>query len=91
MLVWTLLTFFLCFVIPSASFAQQPTATIRTMRGDVLVSGQIIALGAVLQAGDTIQVQAGASVVVELSDGSTLELGEESELTFSELTETPSG
>jgi len=89
--VWFLLVIFFSSFLPSASFAQQPTATIKTMRGDVLVSGKAAAIGAILQTGDTIQVQSGASVELGLSDGSTIELGENTELNLAELIKTTAG
>jgi len=73
------------------SFAQQPTATIRTLSRDVLVSGQAAAVGTILQAGDTIQTQVGASVVLELSDGSEIHLGENTQINIADLSQTATG
>lgn len=86
-----MLTVFLFSFIPSTSLAQQPTATIKTLSGNVLVSGQAATVGTVLQAGDTIQTQVGASVILELSDGSTLELGENTNIDLAMLTQEPNG
>ncbi len=76
---------------PSVSLAQQPTATIKTASGTVLVSGQAATVGTVLQAGDTIQTQAGASAVLELSDGSEIRIGENTQMTMTDLTQTATG
>jgi len=76
---------------PSASFAQQPTATIKTLSGNVLVSGQAATIGTTLRAGDTIQTQAGASAVLELSDGSEIQLGENTQINIDNLTQTATG
>jgi hypothetical protein len=77
--------------VPATSTAQQPTATINALSGDVLVSGQTATVGTVLQAGDTIQTQAGASVVLELSDGSEIQLGENTQINIDDLTQTATG
>jgi len=76
MLIWTLLAVFSFSFAPSISMAQQPTATISALSGEVLVSGQSATVGTALRTGDTIQTQAGASAVLELSDGSKIQLGE---------------
>ena len=90
-LVWILLIMFLCFSFPSVSMAQQPTATISTLSGTVLVNGQEGGKGAVLTAGDVIETQAGATVVLELSDGSLLELGEHTKVDLADLAQTATG
>ena len=82
---WLLLIVLSSSLVPSISLAQQPTATIKTLSGDVLVSSQAATVRTVLQAGDTIQTQAGASVVLELSDGSELHLGEKTRITVADL------
>lgn len=88
---WLLLTMFLLSFAPSVSLAQQPTATIKTLSGAVLVSGQMVTVGTVLEAGDTIQAQAGASVVLELFDGSELHLGKKTQITIADLAQTRTG
>lgn len=90
-IVWVLLTTLLCSFFPSLSAAQQPTATIGTVNGTVLVNGQEQGTGAVLSAGDVLETQAGASVVLELSDGSLLEIGENTNINITELTQTATG
>jgi len=77
--------------VPSVSLAQQPTATINTLSGTVLVNGQEQGKGTVLSAGDVVETQAGASVVLELSDGSLLELGENTKLDIAALSQTATG
>jgi hypothetical protein len=88
---WMLLVIFVSSFAPSLSLAQQATATIRTLSGNVLVSGQVAKLGIVLSAGDTIETQAGASVVLVLSDGSELQLGEHTQVNLVDLRQTASG
>lgn len=88
---WLLLMVFSFSFVPAVSMAQQPTATIRTLNGDVLVSGQVVTVGAALRAGDTIQTQAGALVVLELSDGSELHLGEKTQISIADLAQTSTG
>ena len=88
---WLLLVIFLSSLAPSMSLAQQPTATISTVSGTVLVNGQEKGQGTVLSAGDVLETQAGASVVLELSDGSLLELGENTKLDIAELSQTAAG
>ena len=90
-LVWMLLTIFSCSFLPSISLAQQPTATISTLSGMVLVNGQEQGKGTVLNAGDVIETQAGASVVLELSDGSLLEVDENTKVDMAELAQTATG
>ncbi len=84
----------LCIVLCLSSFteAQQPTATITSLGGEVMVSIEKGALasgivGNVLRAGDEIRTHAGAMVGLELSDGSQLELGENTNMTISALAE----
>jgi hypothetical protein len=89
--VWTILTIFSCSFFPSLSTAQQPTATISALRGNVLVNGQKQGKGTVLSAGDIIETQAGTTVVLELSDGSLLELGENTKVDMAELAQTATG
>jgi len=90
-LIWTLLAILSFSFAPSASFAQQPTATIKVLSGEVLVSGQSATVGTALQAGDTIQTQAGASAVLELSDGSEIQLGENTQINIDDLSQTATG
>lgn len=91
MFAWLLLVAFSFSFIPSASLAQQPTATINTLSGTVLVNGQEQGKGFALSAGDVIETQAGARVVLELSDESLLELGENTKVDIAELSETATG
>lgn len=90
-IAWLLLTSVCLSFAPSVSMAQQPTATITALSGEVLVSGQAATVGAVLSAGDSLQTQAGASVVLELSGGSEIRIGENTEISLRELTQTVSG
>lgn len=88
---WTLL--FVLFVA-SASFAQQPKATIKAFSGDVMVSllgrsDSPVTWNTVLSQGDAIQTYAGATAVLELSDGSTVELGEHTMIYFAVLEQSP--
>jgi hypothetical protein len=88
--VWILLAVLAFFSIPSVTGAQQPSATIRALSGEVSVSGTTPATtGTVLRPGDTIQTQTGASVVLELSDGSRLELGEKTTIDIAQLVREP--
>jgi hypothetical protein len=78
------------FGMATVCFAQQPTATISILEGDVLASIQgqeavAATIGSILQAGDTIQTQAGANVVLTLLDGSELQLGENTNLDIAVL------
>jgi hypothetical protein len=88
---WIMLTVFCGSLLPAVGFAQQPTATIKSLSGAVLVSGQAAQVGAVLTTGDSIQTQAGASVVLELSDGSDIHLGEQTQLSMAALAQTGGG
>lgn len=81
----------------SASFsaAQQPTATMSSLDGEVFLSyqgGTPISgiVGTVLRAGDSIRSYSGASTMLSLSDGSKLELGENTNLLLSLLEKGPS-
>src|SRR4030042_564289 len=85
-----LAAFFVSFM-PVAGIAQSPTATIQSLSGAVLASGQPVTVGAVLNAGDTIETQAGAAAVLALSDGSILRLGENTQINLSDLTQTATG
>lgn len=76
--------------------AQQPTATITSLSGEVLVSIQGKApvaakVGTVLTRGDMIQTQTAANVVLTLSDGSELQLGENTKVAMIVLTQEPTG
>jgi len=87
-----LLSVLLCFS-PIVS-AQQPTATISALKGNVLVSIQgkesvTATVDTVLQAGDVIETKADAEVLLTLSDGSTLDLGENTKLDMSVLAQEP--
>jgi len=83
---------FIVLCLPSLTDAQQPTATITSLSGEVLVSIQRGALtsgmvGTVLRAGDEIRTHAGVIVGLELSDGSKLEIGENTNISISALAE----
>ncbi len=74
----------------SVAAAQQPTATIVQMKGEVLASfgdGSTApgSIGLALVQGDAVQTKAGALAVLELSDGSQLELGENTNLLMEQL------
>ena len=89
--VWMVLMV-LC--VSSSVNAQQPTATLSSLSGNVLVSFQgqeatPATSGTELQPGDIIQTQAGAEVVLTLSDGSELLLGENTNLDISALSSQP--
>lgn len=86
--VWALLAALSWSFLPSLGAAQQPTATISSLSGTVLVNAQEQGIGTVLNSGDVIETQAGASVVLELSDGSQLELGENTKLDIAVLAQT---
>jgi hypothetical protein len=88
---WIMLIVLLCSLAPSLSFAQQPTVTITSLSGTVLVNGQTGSPGTILNAGDAIETQANASVVLQFSDGSQMELGESTQLDLAELIETDTG
>ncbi len=91
LLAWIMLTV-LCFsFMPSVSLAQQSTATIKDLSGNVLVSGQAATVGIALRTGDTIQTQAGASAVLELSDGNEIQLGEKTQINIDDLAQTATG
>jgi hypothetical protein len=84
----------LCVCFPSVAIAQQPTATISELNGNVLVSiqggGPVSATAEMeLHAGDIIETQAGANVVLTLSDGSSLDLGEKTKLDLTVLAQEP--
>lgn len=74
--------------------AQQPTATITALSGEVLVSIQgrspvAAQAGTALKRGDSIQTQAGARVMLKLSDGSELQIGEDTKLDIAILSREP--
>lgn len=76
----------------STSTAQQPTATISTLKGTVTISLQGKAPvnateGIVLQQGDIIETQAGAEVVLILSEGSELRLGQNTKIDIAALSQ----
>lgn len=89
--IWIMLIVLSVSLLPSLSFAQQPIATIQTLSGMVLVSGQATKAGTVLKAGDTIEVQVGGTVTLMLSDGSTLHIGGNTQITLADLTQTATG
>ena len=78
--------------IPSLTEIQQPTATITSLNGRVLVSIQqeaptIGITETVLRPGDEIQTHDGATATLKLSDGSEVKLGEKTNMTISVLSE----
>jgi hypothetical protein len=85
--VWMLFTVLACVCVPVAGSAQQRTARISKLSGEVVVSGTIPAkIGAVLLSGDTIETQLGARALLKFSDGSRLELGERTNIDIVRLT-----
>ncbi|GAK57048.1 Fe2+-dicitrate sensor [Candidatus Vecturithrix granuli] len=85
---------FALFFCPVNLLAQQPTATIMSLGGEVMVSIQKGALasgmvGNVLRAGDEIRTHAGAIVGMAFSDGSQAELGENTNISLSAMAEAP--
>jgi hypothetical protein len=87
-----LLLVFLC--LPTVIIAQQPTATISSLSGQVLVSIQgkepvTATVGTTLRTGDIIETQAGAQVVLLLSEGSELRLGQNTKIDIAALTSRP--
>lgn len=91
-ITWIVLFTLISTLTPAVSRAQeQPTATISTFNGAVLVNGQAATTGVVLRSGDVVETQGGGSVVLTLSDGSQLDIGEQTRLDVSELTRTVSG
>jgi hypothetical protein len=82
----------LCF--PAVVNAQQPTATIHSLGGEVLVSIQgkeaiAATVGTVLRSGDIIETQAGTEVVLLLSEGSELRLGQNTKIDIAILQQQP--
>ena len=89
-----LLGLFVLILCAVNSLAQQPTATITSLGGEVMVSIQKGALasgmvGNVLRAGDEIRTHAGALVGMTFSDGSQAELGENTNISLSAMAEAP--
>lgn len=84
--VWTV------FSLSSSVEAQQSTATITSVQGEVLIFRQGETqmpgtVGVILREGDVVQTQDGAMVLLRLADGSTLELGENTKMDITELVE----
>lgn len=82
------------FCFPTSGFAQESTATISEFSGPVLVSMKgekavEATRGMVLQAGDSIETQAGAQVVLTLSEGSELRLRQNTKIDIAQLTQRP--
>ena len=80
--------------LPLLAVAQQPTATIQSFSGEVVVSLQgqepvAAAEGTVLQTGDVIETKAGAEVVLLLSEGSEIRLGQQTNIDIAVLIERP--
>jgi hypothetical protein len=74
--------------------AQQPTATIKSLNGQVLVSIQgkapvVGTKGTILQSGDIIETQSGAQAVLLLSEGSELRLGQNTKIDMATLAQRP--
>jgi hypothetical protein len=83
---------FLCFT--TVISAQQPTATIQSVSGEVLVAlqGQAAvsaAAGTALHEGDIIETKAGAGVVLLLSDGSQFQLSQNTRLDLAVFKQKP--
>lgn len=75
--------------VPTLRAAEQSTAMIKELNGDVLVSGSTLArIGTHLYSGDTIQTQTGASVILQLAGGSHLALGEKTNVDIIRLHQT---
>lgn len=91
LLVWLLLLNFCCSLFPSVSLAQQPSATIRSLTGNVMVSGQKARVGTVLYAGASISTWDGASALLRLSDGSEIQIGENTQINIDDLRQTSAG
>lgn len=86
--------FSMLFCFPAVVRAQQPTATIRSLNGNVFVSIQgkapvAATVGTALRSGDIIETQAGASVVLTLSEGTELRLGKNTKTDIAALTQRP--
>ena len=84
----------LLFCLPAIVHAQQPTAAITAMNGDVMISMQGAAfqtavVGDSLQAGDIIETGTGAGVVLLLSEGSELRLGQKTRIDVVVLSQRP--
>jgi hypothetical protein len=82
----------LCF--PVVVNSQQPTATIHSVDGEVLVSIQgkkaiAATVGTILRSGDIIETQAGTEVVLLLSEGSELRLGQNTKIDIAILQQQP--
>ena len=90
-LIWLLLLNFCCSLFPTVGFAQQVNATIRSLSGNVMVSGQKARVGAILRSGDSIHVWEGASAVLRLSDGSEIQIGENTRISIDDLRQTSAG
>lgn len=74
--------------------AQEPTAVIKSLEEEVLVSIQGTTptfgiAGTVLRAGDVIRTYNEANALLNLSDGSRIELGEQTNITLSVLEQRP--
>ena len=91
LLVWLLLLNFCCSLLPPIALAQSMSATIRSLSGNVIVSGQKARVGTVLRSGDSIQTWRDSSAVLRLSDGSVIQLGENTRINIDDLSRTPSG
>jgi hypothetical protein len=90
-LAWMTLWIFFCSFAPSISLAQQPTATIESFSGAVLVNGVQQEQGMILQAGDVIDTAEDSIVVLKLSDGSLLEIQENTRVDLATLLQTSTG
>ena len=77
-----------------AADAQEPTATVNSMSGTVLVSIQgqdaiAATVGTTLQSGDVLETQSGASVTLVLSEGSELNIGQDTRIDIAQLARRP--
>lgn len=93
---WSVSSFVLLLLMgmPGLAKAQQPTATIQSVTGEVVVvvKGQAAttaANGVALREGDIIETKAGGSVVLLLSDGSQMQLSQKTRLDLSVLQQRP--
>ncbi len=90
-MVWLLLLNFCFSLFPTVGFAQRVSATIRSLRGNVIVSGGKARVGRVLYSGDSISTWAGASALLRLSDGSEIQIGENTRINIDDLRQTSAG
>ncbi|MCP4399794.1 MAG: FecR domain-containing protein [bacterium] len=78
----------------TAANAQEPSATISSMNGTVLVTIQgqeaiAATIGTTLQTGDFLETESGASVVLTLTEGSELKIGQNTKIDIAQLARRP--